>query len=112
MRWGMGLEGSRVVSVRLTVCRARLVVGIGAEVQYHDGGVGESINVVDWVGARLMFSLEVNGCCSFLSEGQYLGHQGSLLVPDFVRGFTMSTVPCDVVLKRCIASGILPRRVR
>ena len=54
VRWGLGLEGSRIPmdgvrggSVRLKVCRGHLVVGLGAEVQYHDGGIGESIHVAD-----------------------------------------------------------------
>lgn len=108
----MLIDGDGGASVRLKVCRAHVVVGIGAEVQYHDGGVGESIHVADWVGARLEFFLAVNGRCFFLSKGQCLGHREVLHVPDFVVGSAVCNVPYDVVLKRCTAIEVLPIRVR
>ena len=52
VHWGLGLEGLRMLmdgvgggSVRPKVRRVHLVVGSGAEVQYHDGCVGESTHV-------------------------------------------------------------------
>lgn len=67
-----GVEGD---TGQLETRSPHLIVGIFAEVYYHDGGIGDTIHVMNRVGESLrIFLMPMNGLCSFLPEGQYSGH--------------------------------------
>ena len=64
----MLMGGVGVGIVRLEVCRTNLVVGIGAEVEYHNGDFSESERKANGVSERLeILFLAVDGAFFFLA---------------------------------------------